>query len=598
MNRLVIAIIAVCINSAYTNGQIETRGRLESVTVYRGQALVVRQVELAGPAGLTEVVVTDLPEHIIPSSLYADSRNGVEVRSVQYRVRPVREDVREEVRELDEAIKELQRKLAANKAERALIERQRAYLDKLELFVAPTAQVEMTKGVLNAQTIEKITAFTFETRQELSERDLQLSFEQSEITSEVDLLQRQRQGIAGRSAKTVREAIVFLDVQDEAGAVLNLNYLVSNASWSPSYAVRSENDTATVEYQASVHQMSGEDWQDVKMTLSTATPSLAARAPKLSPLKIALGSGQMGQIAAGNAGFSYDESRDKLAQQLRGLEQLRNIAISKGGFRADDERESAGRKMRYDADLNVLAEKIQIMDLIAPERIRRSTVQPAPVSEEGPSVTYALRGRTSLPSRNDWQLIRIASSDLGGDFYKVAIPVLTNYIYDEARLVNSSGQVYLGGPVSTYVRGQFVGRSDIPTVAEGESFTIGLGVDSSLTSSRQLVEKTSSISGGNRIVELTYQIKIENFSADPQLVRVMDRLPRPADRQIELTLVSSSTEPTGGTQSGDGPEKTGVMQWELNVPGHSVGADAATIEYTFRLEYDKQMSLIGSGLEN
>lgn len=593
MNRLIIAAAAVCISCAFTNGQVETPGVLESVTVYRGQAQVVRQVKLAGPAGLMEVVVTDLPEQIIPSSLYADSGAGIEVRSVQYRVRPVREDVREEVRELDEAISFLLRKLAANAADRELVTRQRAYLEKLETFIAPTAQVELTKGVLDAQTLEKLTGFTFKTRQELSERGLKLEFEQGDIKSEMELLQRKRQAIAGRSAKTVREAVVFIDIQGDGGAVMNLNYLVSNASWSPSYAVRSEGDAATIEYQASIHQMSGEDWSDVKMTLSTATPSLAARAPSLSALRIALGSDRSGQTG-GVAGLSYGESRGRLSQQLRGLEMQRNAVIA-----ADDgQLAGARRKERMDADLNQLADKIQIMDLLAPGRISRSTMQPVPVSEEGPSVTYALSGRTSLPSRHDWQLIRIASSQLDGDFYKVAIPVLTNYVYDEARLVNASGQVYLGGPVSTYIHGQFVGHSDIPTVVKGERFTIGLGVDSSLTSLRELVEKKTSISGGNRIVELTYRIKVENFSDEPQMVRVMDRLPRPKDGQIQLTLVSSTTEPTGGSESEGGPEKTGIMQWELDVPGHSTGLDAATIEYTFRLEYDKQMSLTGSGLEN
>ncbi|MEI8196530.1 MAG: hypothetical protein WCI73_11525, partial [Phycisphaerae bacterium] len=36
----------------------ELTGKLEAVTVYRGQALVSRLVEIGGPAGLREVVVS------------------------------------------------------------------------------------------------------------------------------------------------------------------------------------------------------------------------------------------------------------------------------------------------------------------------------------------------------------------------------------------------------------------------------------------------------------------------------------------------------------------------------------------------------------
>ena len=74
------------------------------MTVYRGQALVTRLMEVPGPAGLREMVVRELPEHVQPASLYAESADGVEVRSVLYRIRPVEQDVREEVRKMDTEI--------------------------------------------------------------------------------------------------------------------------------------------------------------------------------------------------------------------------------------------------------------------------------------------------------------------------------------------------------------------------------------------------------------------------------------------------------------------------------------------------------------
>ena len=65
---------------------------------------------------------------------------------------------------------------------------------------------------------------------------------------------------------------------------------MGNANWTPSYNVRSdaEQKDVRVEYYASIQQMSGEDWPDVGMTLSTATPSLVAKAPVLMPLTVAL----------------------------------------------------------------------------------------------------------------------------------------------------------------------------------------------------------------------------------------------------------------------------------------------------------------------
>src|SRR5258707_9803279 len=89
---------------------IQTKGTIDEVTVYRGQALVSRSVPIDAPAGLAEVLVTDLPEHVVPASLFAESAagaQGVEVRSVRYRIRPVLQDVNEEVRKLDARIRDL-----------------------------------------------------------------------------------------------------------------------------------------------------------------------------------------------------------------------------------------------------------------------------------------------------------------------------------------------------------------------------------------------------------------------------------------------------------------------------------------------------------
>ncbi len=71
---------------------VQTRGKIEMVTVYRGQALVSRSVDVpAGgedaATGLVEVVVTDLPSRVIAGSLHAEAGEGVRVRSVRYRTR-------------------------------------------------------------------------------------------------------------------------------------------------------------------------------------------------------------------------------------------------------------------------------------------------------------------------------------------------------------------------------------------------------------------------------------------------------------------------------------------------------------------------------
>lgn len=187
------------------------KSKIDSVTVYLGQALVTRGVEVPATIGLGEVVVSDLPHRILPASLFAESTDGIEVRSVRYRERAVSQDVREEVRKLDAQIRKMNDDLNANQKQQQLLGEQRVYLDKLANFTAPTATVEMTKGVLDATQLKTLTTYQFESRKAITDQELKLQTEQRDMREGLAVLERQRAEITGRSSKTVREAIVFVN---------------------------------------------------------------------------------------------------------------------------------------------------------------------------------------------------------------------------------------------------------------------------------------------------------------------------------------------------------------------------------------------------
>ena len=106
---------------------------------------------------------------------------------------------------------------------------------------------------------------------------------------------------------------------------------------------------------------------------------------------------------------------------------------------------------------------------------------------EGPSVTYHLRSRLTVPSRNDQQLIEVARIETKPEYYYKAVPVLTSHVYRLADLVNKSEYVLLPGEATMYVGSDFVGRMNLPLVAIGERITVGFGVDPQLQVPRLMV---------------------------------------------------------------------------------------------------------------
>jgi uncharacterized protein (TIGR02231 family) len=171
--------------------------------------------------------------------------------------------------------------------------------------------------------------------------------------------------------------------------------------------------------------------------------------------------------------------------------------------------------------------------------------------------------------------------------------VLTSYVYEEAQLTNTSDRVFLAGPVATFVGGQFVGRAALPTVAVGESFTVGLGIDSSLRTARELVNKQERVQGGNRVVDFTYELAVENFGDKPVKVRLLDRLPTAGQDDIKVTLVKSDVPVSDDAAFQLNDRKEGLLRWDVEVPAEAVGPKRKVLRYTMQIEYDKQLSIVG-----
>ncbi len=150
-NAFAVAVLLSAVSAALGADPINLHGTIDAVTVYRGQALVTRVIDLPKDVGLADIVVTDLPAAILPGSVYAEVEGDAQVRHIRARTRAVMDDVREDVRKLDADIATLAQSVTSEQSALEVLSRHSAYLDKLEGFSAPTANVELTRGVLNAE---------------------------------------------------------------------------------------------------------------------------------------------------------------------------------------------------------------------------------------------------------------------------------------------------------------------------------------------------------------------------------------------------------------------------------------------------------------
>lgn len=574
----VVSLLVACPLLSPAQTVPATGSRIESVTVYRGQAMVTRAVDLPPETGELEILVGDLPAAMVSGSLIASAEGGVTIRAVLYRARAADQAPPKNVAELDERIKDLRGRLrTSEELQRTLLDHQKRYLENLlERFVSATATVEMGKGVLNAETIAKTTDFIFARLDEAAKERVRLDREIEETKQQLTLEERHRAEMAGRGDGTIREAVLSVSKSIAGPGSLKLSYLVNQADWWPTYNIRAASGGKTVqlEYLAHVQQTTGEDWSKVQMTLSTASARMQAEGPPLVPFWVTLS--EEGQAAAPVDVKAYTTQR----QEFELARARVNIDYAGKGVGAAGP-EAAG------LEVNRLAAQIQNLELNVKEGAIQAGRSTARAGEEVLSASYQLPGQISLASRPDRQLVEIASLALSAECYFEAVPLLSDFVYRKMALSNTSELPLLDGPFNAYVDGEFVGQGSLPLMAPGQELTVGLGADTQLRCRRELLEKTDRISWGSRVQTFKYRLTLENFRNASAPVRVVDRIPASKTEDLTASLEKTSLPLSTDAVYLRDLKGSGILRWDLDLAAGTAGAKARQIEYTYELKFAK-----------
>ena len=567
-----IVLIALLASVAFAEVPTTT-GTISKVTVYRGQALVTRTVGIDLPPGASEFIVKDLPAMIVPESIYAQTSDDTKVLSVRYREKAVRENTREEVKQLDAQIEDVQHQLKDAESEHKHLDLQWQMFEKLKDFTIAAAKSDLSRGLLTFEPVESLTELIEKKGLEYYKQRMELEDKIAGLKKELELLDRKRNKLVAGQSRTEREAVLFISKAGGKKIAIELSYLVGGANWQQQYNLRAdpEKSNVLIEYNAVVNQTSGEDWDGVALSLSTAEPTMVAAPPILEPMLVALSNPALTQQVQTQAFIGADQARQ--------YQESRKANIKKG--------------IAANTELNELAISNQAFFFRAGQKELQEFQQKiAEISRtEGISVTYELPGGLTLPSRSDQQLVSIASIRSQADFTLIATPLLTDFVYLQADLLNNSDTVLLPGQASIFRNGEFVGKSRLPQVTIGETFTAGFGIDSQVRVVRELENKKTRIQGGNRIDTYDYRVALSNYKNTPVELQLLDRLPYTDDASIKIELEKTEPELSADSEYLRSARKKGILRWDLKLAPNTVDQNSTVVKYSFTMEYDRNMQI-------
>jgi uncharacterized protein (TIGR02231 family) len=241
--------------------------------------------------------------------------------------------------------------------------------------------------------------------------------------------------------------------------------------------------------------------------------------------------------------------------------------------------------------INALSAGTQGMELSAPSHEARALQEALRQEGSALSVNYKLPGPVSLASRSDQQIVRIADLTLLAQFSNIAVPLLTECIYRQAEVTNNSNIALLEGCCNSYLNGDFVGKGTLPVVATGQRFKAGFGSDPQLRAWREFIAKGEKTQGGNKEIALTYRLVLDNYKDTPVAVRAFDRVPW-CGNEVRVTLDELKDPLSTDAEYLRVFRPQGFLRWDIEIPPHSAATTARIVNYGFKVEFDKNMSIV------
>lgn len=503
--------------------------RLDRVTVYPEQALVERVLTVeAERAGELAFELGPLPILASKSSFQLRVESGpAEVQGIETSIRNSTGAETAAVVELKERLAGIQSLHREVRTKLVGVEGQQSVLDAL------VGSVANREKPLTEEELLPILDLVRKQSEALDQERARFQAEEAELTATIDELNRKIAAAVGQ-ARPFQTLHVPLRFERPGTAELRLLYLVSSASWEPSYDVHVSSDFTGVSISqvARVRQNSGEDWENVEVQLSTSMPSIGLDPPELPSRYYVL---------------PYPGAPD-----LQGLAAL--------GYDGGD-----------------------LAALDATGGVGTLSASNASYAQSGLAASFQVIGSRTVRSGGEPSQILLTSLPMQVWPERYLVPSVSDQAYLRADVLYSGDQPLVAGTAKVYLGPDFLGETAIPVLHRGDRTTIHLGIDPNLTVKYEALSDErdnpgllSSTAHRTRVFRADFRL---NPNSGPVEVLVEEVLPLTRDDRIEISPVQMQPPPLNDEESMK-LRNDGIYRWKFRLaPGASQritwGYDAA-----------------------
>lgn len=552
-----LIVLGTC-SASLQAAEIKTSGKIVAATVYADRATVTREATINVAAGASTLELTDLPAELMPDSLRVEGKSAIDLTlgAIDYRVVTNAELAPAREREVTQALTELKDKRALIVADQQAQQAKRDFLAQLSQQAAERTKDNISNVDLKPEqwvnASNSLQNGMADALKALAARDVELR----EVDKQITAKETELNGLRTDQRRSISVKLP-MEVASAGSVTLKLSYQLPRAGWRPVYEARLNTKTnkLVLTQFGEVRQLSGEDWQNIELTLSTARPAQGNALPRPTPAWLSL----------------YDER-----QMRRTPSFVRETAMN-----VDLAQLSPAAPAGMSA---------QNSGLPLPEPQQKAIGFREATLETGGFVNeYKIPGTADVTADNSARKVMIGTLNVDADTYLEVQPAVASSAYLAARIKLNGDAPLLPGAVSIFRDGVFIGSNTLPLLQPGKETVLYFGIDDQVAVKRDLLDNKSGTEGliaADATLVRQTQTSVQNLRKQPVKVEVLEPTPVPQDERIKIQLDEKKTTP-GFAKDYDNTK--GLLRWAIEL------APSAKKDITlgWSLAWPKDMQLNG-----
>ncbi len=506
---------------------------IKEVKIFQNGAMVSRSAKATLNPGLQEVVLEGLSPYINPQSITLKGTGDATILAVSFQQNYLSEKKKpKEVAALEETLDSLNIRLQLVKNKVLVL------TETQNLLLANKSIGGANNGVLSDE-LEPMVDYFMKKMSELKDEQLNTQQKEKKLNEQIQKIQQQLNVLRQKQQQPTGNIIVKVDARTKTMSSFDFSYVIgTNVTWYAFYdlKVKDVNSPVDIIYKAKVSQSSGEDWNQVRLSLSTGNPAIGTERPILNPWYL-----------------NFYLPRPYQADMKR-MESVVSAPSVAAGVSSDKDGEESEMK------------NVAVM-----------------MTENQLSATFQILQPYSIPSDGQDYQVEIQKFNLNADYSYVALPKLDVDAFLTARISGWEELSLMPGGANIYFDGAYVGESYINPAETNDTLEISLGRDKRIVIKREKLKDLSGnkLFGGNKERVLSFDIQVKNGKKDVVNIIIYDQIPLTMQKDIEV----KAEELSGGYLN---PE-TGEVKWKLSIPA----GESIKKRLSFKVKYPKDKQVIG-----